>query len=332
MNLKNTPKSWLIAIVIAFSFGVACVAVLFALSVKSKHYNDNSILFDSEIQVESEISQQPDSLKLVEYGETFSDSYFSGPYKIARYFGWENGQIEDGSLPNITGMVYRTGLGRHIGLRCPNERTSLEWTSDRLRRFADWCKNGPSDTIPERTPLYRKARSYQDICEHYISEVVSSDFIRTEPCDTSSFIEQFAILLVDIYRGDRFITMQEYTWYDCNSCGDNTALSWFTIERKTGRQLSLCDIIDESKLQDFAYIMIRHLTDVGNSPWFDYARELRYCDLVDYLKDCDGIAIVPEGVVVYYHPYKIGCGAEGQYNSLIPYDELEGMLKCTIEQ
>ena len=52
MNLKNTPKSWLIAIVIAFSFGVACVAVLFALSVKSKHYNDNSILFDSEIQVE----------------------------------------------------------------------------------------------------------------------------------------------------------------------------------------------------------------------------------------------------------------------------------------
>ena len=95
--------------------------------------------------------------------------------------------------------------------------------------------------------------------------------------------------------------------------------------------MSLCDIIDESKLQDFAYIMIRHLTDVGNSPWFDYARELRYCDLVDYLKDCDGIAIVPEGVVVYYHPYKIGCGAEGQFNSLIPYAELEGILKCKID-
>lgn len=289
---------------------VATIAILLAISCKGRQPKDNITLFEPQA--------------LVVYDEEISDSYYSGPYKIARFFGWENGQLEDGSLPDIPGMVYRTGIGRHIGLRCPDERACLDWTSDRIRRFADWCKNGPASTIPETTPLYRNAKSDQDICEHYISEIVDPSAIRSQPSDSSTYLEQFATLLIDIYHSDRYITMQEYTWYDCGSMGDNTALSWFTIDRRTGHQLSLYDIIDESKSQEFAYTMIRHLVNAAGMPWLDNAGEIRNCDLVDYLKQCDGCALVPEGVVVYYHPYKIGCGAEGQYNALIPYEELKG--------
>lgn len=119
--------------------------------------------------------------------------------------------------------------------------------------------------------------------------------------------------------------MQEATWYDCMSCGDNTTRSWFTIDRKTGNQLELCDIVKEDRMQDFAYAMIKHLNGWG-SPWFNYAREIRDCDLVDLLKQNDGCALVKEGVVVYYHPYNMGCGAEGQFNALVPYEEIKGIL------
>ena len=120
--------------------------------------------------------------------------------------------------------------------------------------------------------------------------------------------------------------MQEATWYDCMSCGDNTTRSWFTIDKKTGRQLELCDIIKDDRMQDFAYLMMKHLTN-WDGPWLDDHHDVREYDLTYYLKKCSGCALVTEGGVVYYHPYEMGCGADGQFNSLVPYDELKGILK-----
>ena len=40
----------------------------------------------------------------------------------------------------------------------------------------------------------------------------------------------------------------------------------------------------------------------------------------------NGRAMIREGLVIYYHPYEIGCGAEGQYNAVIPYSALKGLL------
>ena len=36
------------------------------------------------------------------------------------------------------------------------------------------------------------------------------------------------------------------------------------------------------------------------------------------ISERDGIALLDEGVLIYFHPYKIGIGAEGQYNLIIP--------------
>lgn len=35
------------------------------------------------------------------------------------------------------------------------------------------------------------------------------------------------------------------------------------------------------------------------------------------LQEADGAAIINEGLLIYFKPYKIGCGAEGQYNLVI---------------
>jgi len=41
----------------------------------------------------------------------------------------------------------------------------------------------------------------------------------------------------------------------------------------------------------------------------------------------DNVAIVKEGVLFYYEPYSIGCGAEGQYNLILKYEDLKGLMK-----
>lgn len=40
-------------------------------------------------------------------------------------------------------------------------------------------------------------------------------------------------------------------------------------------------------------------------------------------KKQDGIALIKEGLVIFFHPYLIGCGYEGQYNVVVTYDELK---------
>lgn len=44
----------------------------------------------------------------------------------------------------------------------------------------------------------------------------------------------------------------------------------------------------------------------------------------------DNCALVKEGVLFYYPPYHLGCGAEGQYNLILEYDEIEDLLKENI--
>ena len=269
-----------------------------------------------------------DSSELVSFdeGTELDLQYFSGPFEINRYFGWEHGLLEDGALPDIPGLCYQTAGGRHLAIRCPSQKHILRWASGRVKIFADWCLNGPGDTIPSIVPFYENPQSGKDIVNHYLRCITKGQQeIMSEPSDTAIYYEQFAKLIVDAYRTDKYVTMQEYTWYDFGSCGDNTSRSWFTLD-KGGHVLELSDIIDEVRWQEFAYIMLRHLNSYI-MPWFDYSRETRYCDLVPLLNDRDGCALTPEGVVIYYHPYKIGCGAEGQYNALVPYNELEGMLK-----
>lgn len=266
------------------------------------------------------------SSPLVKYNAPLDTGYYEGPYTIDRYFGWDFGKNQRSDIPDIPGLVFKSSCRRHLGVRCPNDKAILKWTSERVKRFADWCLNGPSDTIPSIVPVYERPKSAEDMCNHYYKIVALPELVRGLGDEGLHVIEQFAELLVDVYEDKNYVTMQEATWYDCMSCGDNTTRSWITIDRKTGKQLELCDIVKEDRMQDFAYVMIKHLNGWG-SPWFDYAREIRDCDLVDLLKQSDGCALVQKGVVVYYHPYNIGCGAEGQFNALVPYEEIINLMK-----
>jgi len=262
--------------------------------------------------------------------DSLSANYYDGPYHVDRFFGWENGIIDDGSVPDINGLIYRTSIGKHLAVRCPDNKVILNWVSQRIKLFADWCHYGPSDTIPSIYSVYTKASSAEDICNHYLSLIGDPDNINSQPSDTAIFREQFAKLLVDVFYSNEYCTFQEVTWHDCGDCDDSSTYAWHTINTKNGHQLELSDLISKEDKTNFAIRMISHLCN-NDGPWFDYNMELKVSDVVDVLEQRSGFALLSDGVIVYYYPYVLGNGEDGQYNALIPYEEIMDIINIRLE-
>lgn len=207
---------------------------------------------------------------------------------------------------------------RHFCVIVPNDSLMLEWTSGRLKRFVDFATG-------KDIPYCPIIESREQMCSYYYYASGGDHFKVVQ--DKPEVYEQYAIFLGCAMITEEYFTMEENTWYDNYSCGNKEKTSWFTMNRETGKELSLYDIIDKQYRKDFNKLLIQHLCNADG-----YWKDNHSWEQESICNQFNGIALVPEGVVVYYHPYQISCGAEGQFNSLIPYAELEGMLKCTIEQ
>lgn len=259
-----------------------------------------------------------------------SDSpFYSGPYEIEPNFGCYGTALADyNRVPEIEGLEYRSSSAIHIGVRCPSINSVRLWTSGKLKEFADWCICGPSDTIPSAVPLYKTAKSTKDLADHYFHLLSKNPVEHLDPADTTTAIEQFAILLTDICHTEKYCTMQEVTWYDFASCGDNTTRSWFTIDVKTGKELGLEDIVRDNRRTDFEKIILKYLRN-HTSFWYDMNKD-SLPDPGYLIENMTGCALLEDGIICYYHPYILGCGADGQFNAAIPYSELSGILKIKL--
>lgn len=98
------------------------------------------------------------------------------------------------------------------------------------------------------------------------------------------------------------------------SCGCNSSADYYTINKQSGHILNLTESIPLSERADVAN-MIRHeyekeATTKGFTPSNYTGDEL--------IEKADGIAKLKDGIIIYFHPYNIGCGAEEQYNLILP--------------
>lgn len=242
--------------------------------------------------------------------------------------------IDVTTLPPIPGLKYRScsalchkdtcfASRAVMAIRCPDNPVLLDWASSRAATYTEWCKSGMYEPRPEK---YVVGASSDDICNKYI-DAIKRAFRQQKCCGDSGMPnEQFGFLLTDCWKTDRFCTFYEATWYDMMSCGDNTRESYYSVDLKTGKVATLDDFIPESKWQELAEIMLKHLRngngDLWRHPDFDWVPS----DSLALLKDMSGCALIREGLIFYYYPYEIGCGADGQFNAVIPYGELEGLL------
>ena len=110
------------------------------------------------------------------------------------------------------------------------------------------------------------------------------------------------------------------------SCGDTTAESYYSVNLETGEVATITDFVRESDLSKLAIIMMKYLKNYRGERWSGPVFDWIPSEPLKLLKAMNGCAMIREGLVIYYHPYKIGCGAEGQYNAVIPNSELKNFL------
>ena len=241
--------------------------------------------------------------------------------------------VDISTLPPISGLKYRSYITfcpkdtcfssrAVISVRCPEDSVLLGWASKRAASFANWCMNGCIVSQESRNIL--SVSSSADICNQYIKQIANTWNEQTclEDGDHNYPNEQFGLLLTDCWRTEKYCTFYEAKWYDWMSCGDNTEESYYSVNTKTGEVATITDFVKEEDMSKLATIMMRYLKNYRGEIWSGPVFDWISSEPLKLLKAMNGCAMIREGLVIYYHPYEIGCGAEGQYNAVIPYSVL----------
>ena len=101
-----------------------------------------------------------------------------------------------------------------------------------------------------------------------------------------------------------------------SSCGCPSSADYYTINKQSGEIFNLSKFLTQSNRSDITTLIRREYENEAKAKGFTPSnftgREL--------LDKANGIAKINEGMILYFHPYNIGGGAEGQYN-LVLHDE-----------
>jgi hypothetical protein len=173
-----------------------------------------------------------------------------------------------------------------------------------------------------------RVTSAADICNQYITRIKQT-FDRQRCGETTDHgipNEQFGFMLTDCWRTEEFCTFYEATWYDWMSCGDNTRESYYSVNRATGKVASISDFVSEQDIPKLAELLLKYLKNYSGQLWTHPGFEWVATQPIELLRQMNGCALIREGLIIYYYPYEIGCGADGQFNATIPYQELYGIL------
>ena len=265
---------------------------------------------------------------------TFGHASFDFGYV---YFGmvsprYREPGIDIHSLPPIPGLKYRSysnccqrdtcdAYRALLAVRCPEDSVLLQWASGRVAGYVE-------QSITHDAVQKVQVGSSADICNHYIRKI-RRKFDQFQCCgegDHDVPNEQFGYLLTDCWKTERYCTFYQSTWYDCMSCGDNTTESYYSVDVETGRVVTITDLVREKDLPRLANLMMKYLKNFKGELWTNPDFEWVSTDPLKLLMAMNGCALIREGLIIYYHPYEIGCGADGQFNAVIPYERIKELL------
>lgn len=286
----------------------------------------------------------PTHVSAQDYNGTWNTPTFNLSYNNFKYayFGkkdpWDRSYgISPGSIPPIPGLKYRTcynlcpkdtcfATRTVLAVRCPENKILLKWASQRVAWLID--SGGNESYKKPETYNVPDLSSSSDICNYYISQAKKANIV--QEChgaeDGGVPNEQYGYLLTDCWETPIYCTFFVASWYDWLSCGDNTRESYHSVNKMTGKVAQLEDLIKNESMSKLAKLLFKYLRNYNGDLWVDCRTNVKDINPSDILNDRNGCALIKEGLVIYYYPYNIGSGAEGQFNAIIPYEELDGIL------
>ena len=210
-----------------------------------------------------------------------------------------------------------------LAISVPDDKKELlAWVARKAHEFTVQSSKDSTFSIDE----LNNPSSSKEICDYYIGKLGSYYKHHATLCEHCEGApnEQFGRMIAPVWTKGDYCTFIVSDWYDNLSCGDNTRVSYVTVNSQTGKELTLVDIIDESDKRQLGCLLLKYLIN-HDGKWLNKAltRDVVTIDTgMKLLSEIDGCALLGDGLVLYFHPYKIGCGGEGQYNAVIPYNEL----------
>ena len=206
-----------------------------------------------------------------------------------------------------------------LAISCPKNDKLLRWVSNTACNFTNACLADSSDRISPNHSL----KSAKEICDYYIGAVRRSFKKEVSVCDHEADLplEQHGWIIADVWQKGSLHTFLVSGWYDWNSCGDNSTFSYATVDAATGKGLGYKDLLNPSDEKKLEKLLLKYLrNEVGM--WNDSEDRVASYSKESLLSQMDGCALLQEGLLIYYHPYTIGCGADGEFIAIIPYEAL----------
>ena len=307
----------------------------------AKSNNDSS-----EQTVEADKLSKRDTLSVVDDIVLPAGGLFSTDFKYIFFgkIGYDERSFREDTLvyPPINGLIHKSvyvicpddtcfAERAILALRCPPIQPLLDWVADTVNTFVHECPigNGLLTYNDKEIDISKKHfKSANAICDYYIGQLrhTYDKWHCTGEGDHDVLNEQAGLLLADCWEAENLYTFYRIDWYDWLSGGNNARESWWTVDSTTGKLLGLSDFILPDKLDTLAALMMPRLINGKDSFILDqypYKPE----EYIGVLQRADGCALISEGLVFYFYPYNIGCGADGEYEAVIPYEKLNGILR-----
>lgn len=118
-----------------------------------------------------------------------------------------------------------------------------------------------------------------------------------------------------IYEDDEVATyLVGESWDVHGSCGNPSWSSYLTFDKQTGAQLMVSDVVRQFKKGEVENLLLQRYSASAKEKGYEPT------DITgeSLITEADGVARIGNLYLFFYHPYKIGDGAEGQFNLFIP--------------
>lgn len=184
----------------------------------------------------------------------------------------------------------------------------------------------------DKNSFYRKRKNKLPQNSTEIVEFATSMFSNiTKNMSKDSFIPgedvaymtgaRVCIVAHKVYERENLSTYLIESSADYNgSCGCPSQASYITLDNKSGDIITANDIIKPNNLPRFKKVIHEEFCKYIKSIGFQLNLGEEHIEWLWVEKD--GIALINEGVLVFYKPYSIGPGSMGQVNLIIPYDKM----------
>ena len=210
-------------------------------------------------------------------------------------------------LPPIPGLKHKT---RYVV--CPKDSCYADYSIIAYRfpddpKLLKWVGSQTEDFLNQYSP-----RSCEDVYR-----------LEEEPVVT----DQWGTMIVDCWKTGDYYTFYELSWRDYFlSSGNNTWEDYYTVDSRTGKELVLEDFVSPPNYGKLNKLMLKYLRNDGDGYLYVEDEPLQV-PTNELLKHLGGCALIREGMILYFQPYELSCGAAGSFSAIIPYSKLRGILK-----